>query len=307
VVARYGLPEGVETRQTQPRTRVVLLTLSVFLVGAITAGVVVATSGGSTVPGAGIAPANLVVSSAQNTLAKHRADVVFSGSVSVAAQVIPLNGWGRVDFTTNAFSGTVSARSSTISYVERELLAHGHFYMRMTMDGHDVSQITGGAEWIDLPVVDQGGGNSPGLGIIDPLTQLHVLAKKGATVVPIGTSVIDGDTVSGYSVTPSRSQVLQALGQEFASGQFSPVLEQQILNAPKALGSFTSDVWFDASGILRRQVMTLGGGMTGATGRVDMTYQYHGAPVSIKSPAPDNVISYSQFSSDLQLAINKAT
>lgn len=179
--------------------------------------------------------------------------------------------------------------------------------MAMAKDGHDVSEITGGAEWIDLPVADQNGGNSPGLGIVDPMTRLRVFEKKGATVVPLGASVIDGDTVSGYSVTPSRSEVLQALKQEFASGQFSAAQEQLFLNTPNALGSFTSQVWFDASGILRRVVLTIGGGMTGAAGKVDVTYQSYGTPVSIKPPAANNVISYSNFYSDLQSALNKFT
>jgi hypothetical protein len=307
VVARYALPEGVETRHRRPLTRIVLLALSVFLVGAITAGVVVATSSSPNVPGAGIAPADFVVASAQNTLVKHTADVVFSGSVSVAAQVIPLNGWGRVDFKNNAFSGTVAASSSTISYVERELLANGHLYMTMAKNGHDVSDITGGAEWIDLPVADQNGGNSPGLGIVDPMTRLRILESKGATVVPLGTSVIGGETVSGYSVRPSRSGLLQTFRQEFAAEQFSATQEQQFLNTPNALGSFTSKVWLDASAIIRRVVMTIGGGMTGATGQIDVTFQSYGNRVSIKPPAANTVISYSNYYSDLQSAINKAT
>jgi hypothetical protein len=185
------------------------------------------------VPGAGIAPADFVGSSTQNTLAKHTADFVFNGAVSGDAQVIPLNGWGRADFTTDAFSGTIVASSSTISYVERELLA-------LAKNGHDVSDITGDAEWIDLPVVDQNGENSPGLGIVDPMTRLRVLESKGATAVPLGTSVIGGETVSGYAFRPSRSGVLQALRQELAAQRFSNAREQQFLNNRNGLGSFTS-------------------------------------------------------------------
>jgi hypothetical protein len=301
------LPEGGDARQKLPLKRLGLLAFAAFLVGASIVAAVLATSGGPSVPGAGIAPADFVGSSTQNTLAKHTADFVFNGSVSVDAQVIPLNGWGRVDFTTNAFSGTVVASSSTISYVERELLAKGHLYMALAKNGHDVSDIAGGAEWIDLPVVDQNGGNSPGLGIVEPMTRLRVFESKGATVVPLGTSVIGGETVSGYAFRPSRAGVLQALRQEFAAERFSTAQEQQFLNTPNGLGSFTSQVWLSAPGIVRRLVMTIGGGMTGATGKIEVTFQSYGAPVSIRPPAANAVISYSSYNSDLQSAINKAT
>jgi hypothetical protein len=101
--------------------------------------------------------------------------------------------------------------------------------------------------------------------------------------------------------------VLQALRQEFAAERFSTAQEQQFLNTPNGLGSFTSQVWLSAPGIVRRLVMTIGGGMTGATGKIEVTFQSYGAPVSIRPPAANAVISYSSYNSDLQSAINKAT
>ena len=261
--------------------------------------VVLATSGGPGVPGAGMAPADFVVSSTQNTLAQRTADVVISGSVSVAGHEIPLTGTGQADFTTNGFSATVSENAANTSVDERELVVGGNLYMGMTIDGHNMSKFTNGASWISIPTPGQAS-SSPGFGSVDPLSQIKLLEQKGATVVPLGTSVIDGDTVSGYSVTFSPSQLQQSLQQELASGQFTPAEQQQILNATKALGSLSMDVWFDGSGILRRETANLAGGTSGATGRVDITFSNFGTPVSIEAPAAGDVISFSQFDSDLQ-------
>jgi hypothetical protein len=101
--------------------------------------------------------------------------------------------------------------------------------------------------------------------------------------------------------------VLQALRQEFAGERFSATQEQLFLNTPNGLGSFNSQVWLNASGTVRRVVMAIGGGMTGATGKIDVTFQSYGVRVGIKPPAANTTISYSGYDSDLQSAINKGT
>ena len=294
-----------QTPVTGPRRRpLVWAAASLLVVGMAAAGIVVATSGGASAPGSGMAPADFVVSSTQNTLAQHTADVVFTGSVSDAGQTIPLNGTGQADFSNNGFTATVTENGPKASVVERELFADGHFYIGVTADGQDLSSVTGGAQWIEVPLPSQGSSTSPGLGSVDPLAQIQTLEKKGATVVPLGTSVIDGDTVSGFSVTPSAAEVQQNLQQEFATGQFSAAQEQLLQNESKSLGSFTADVWFDASGLLRREAVTISGGTSGATGKVNMTFQNFGTPVSIEAPAPGSTIPFSQFMSDLQATEN---
>ena len=306
-----GAPESFQARNeakapvTGPRRRpVVWAAASLIAVGAAAAGFVVATSGGTPAPGDGMAPADFVVSSTQNTLAQHTADVVFSGSVSDAGQTIPISGTGQADFSNDGFTATVTEDSTKGTIVERELLADGHFFVGVTADGQDLSAVTGGAQWVDVPVPSLGTSTSPGLGSVDPLSQIQTLETKGATVVPLGTSVIDGDTVSGFSVTPSAAEVQQNMQQEFATGQFSASQEQLLQNEAKSLGSFTVDVWFDASGPLRREAATISGGTSGATGKVDMTFQNFGTSVSIEPPAPGSTISFSQFMSDLQAMKN---
>lgn len=72
------MPGLGETHQRRTKHVVLWSALSALVVGAVTAGFVVATSSGPTVPGTGIAPADFVVSSTQNTLAKNTAEVVFT-------------------------------------------------------------------------------------------------------------------------------------------------------------------------------------------------------------------------------------
>jgi hypothetical protein len=297
---RVGWPKSSSRPQKVRKHALAWSTLTVVVVGALAAGVVLVVNRGPTVPGAGIAPAAFVISSTQDTLAQHTADVIFSGSISVAGKTIPLNGTGEADFAANAFNGTVSFASSGLSLVERELAVGGHLYMGMTANGSDISQVTGGPEWIDIPLPNQSGSSAPGIGSVDPLSEIQLLEKKGATVLPLGTTVIDGATVSGYSVTPSRLEVFENIEQEIASGQIPPSEVQPILNESKVLGTFTEDVWFDASGLLRRESAKISGGSSGASGAVVMTFQNFGTPVSIQAPAPGNIVSFSQFTADLQ-------
>ena len=163
--------------------------------------------------------------------------------------------------------------------------------MGMTIDGHNMSEFTNGASWISIPTPGQASG-SPGFGSVDPLSQIKLLEKKGATVVPLGTSVIDGDNVSGYSVTFSPSQLQQSLQQEFATGQFTPAGNTSSM--PRRRSVLLHGRRFDASGICA-ETANIAGGTSGTTGKVDITFSNFGTPGSIQAPASGDVISFSQF------------
>ena len=272
-----GVPPP-ETRRSH-RRGALWAGVSVVAVGAVAVVIVLSASGGPSVPGAGMAPADFVVSSTQNTLAQRTADVVISGSVSVAGHEIPLTGTGQADFTTNGFNATISENAANTAIEEararrRGQLLHGYdhrraqhvrVHQRRLVDLHPDARPGLGFAWV---------------GSVDPLSQIKLLEKKGATVVPLGTSVIDGDNVSGYSVTFSPSQLQQSLQQEFATGQFTLAEQQQIINATKTLGSFSMDVWFDASGILRRETANIAGGTSGTTGKVGIAFLELGTPLT---------------------------
>jgi len=279
---------------------------AVVIIAAVIGGVITSSSGPD-VPGSGMAPADFVVSSTQTTLAQRTADITFSGSVGASGKVIPLNGTGQIDFDTNAFTASMTESVASTSIDIRELVAAGQFYMGMSVDGQNMSQMTGGAQWVSIALPDQSGSSSLGASNVDPLSQLKGLEQKGATVTSLGTSTIDGTTVSGYSVTPSQQEIQNDIQQEIQANQLTPALGQQMLKEAGALGTFTTNVWIDGSGLIRQSSTSIAGGTAGVSGKVTMTYQNYGTPVSVVAPAPSDVIGFQQFLNDLKSAGSSAT
>jgi hypothetical protein len=272
---------------------------AVIIVAAAVGGVVASRHSG--VPGSGMAPADFVVSSTQTTLAQRTADVTFSGSVGADGKDVPINGTGQVNFDTNAFTATMSENVGSTSIALRELIASGQFYMGMTIDGQDMSTVTG-AHWVGISLPDQASSSSLGATNVDPIGQLKALEQKGATVTSLGTKTIDGTTVSGYSVTPSHQEIENNIQQEIQQNQMSAAQGQQLLQSANLIGSFTSEVWIDGSGLIRQEDANIGGGSAGVTAKVTMSFQNYGTPVSIATPAPTDVIPFTQFQSDLKAA-----
>ncbi len=251
-------------------------------------------------PGAGMVPADFVVSSTQETLAQHTADLVVSGKISGAGTDLSITGTGQVDFASNSLTANLSMEASGTSVASREVVAGGNVYVDLTMNGIGMSQLTGGADWVSIPIPDQNASSAFGAGSVNPLGKIQFLEKKGATVVPLGTSVIDGDVVSGYSVTPSRAEESGIIQQEINSGEIPASDQQQLLDGLNQLGALTCNVWFDSSGLLRRETVSIGAGSSGVSGQVTFTYLNYGVPVSIEAPPASDVISFSQFTADLQ-------
>src|SRR5262249_48985306 len=145
------------------------------------------------------------------------------------------------------------------SFDGKELVVGGKFYMGITVNGTDVVQYLTGEHWVDIPVPDQNSG-SLGAGNIDPLNQIKLMAKKGATVVPLGTSTVNGVTVSGYEVTPSHQEVVENIQQEVNAGALTQSEANQIVQDGSVLGHFSTGVYFDANDLLQRETAHLAGG-----------------------------------------------
>ncbi len=281
------------------RLRVAVVSLALVLIaGGVIGGIVSATSGPPP-PGAGIAPANFVVSSTQTTLGQHTADVDISGTVNADGKSIPMQGTGMADFDTNSFEADISLANGSSSVVENELVVDNQFYVGLTIDGSGVSTVTGGAQWVNVPLPDQDS-SSLGAGNVDPLDQLKLLEQKGATVAPLGTSSVGGTTVSGYAVTLSEAEVQQGEQQEIQAMKLSPSEAQQALNAAQAIGPPKLNVYFDGSGLLRRETVSVGGGSSSVTSTVQLTFSNFGTPVTIQPPASNDVIGFAQFEQDVQ-------
>jgi hypothetical protein len=253
------------------------------------------------VPGAGLTPAAFLTSATQTTLSHHTADVVFSGSVSAAGTTIPVHGSGQADLTADSFNADVNLDHGGKTLVEQELVVNGHFYMDITEDGQDVASVVPGKHWVEIPLPPAGTSGSLGTGTVDPVTQLQQLAKAGNVIRPLGTSAIQGVTVSGYAITPSRQTIEREMNAEIASGQLSPAARQQLRQSTKDISGFTMEVWFDGSGLMRRMTVDQKSvGPPSTTGHVVMTFENYGTPVTISAPSPGQVISYSDLLAALQ-------
>ncbi len=183
--------------------------------------------------------------------------------------------------------------------VENELVVDNQFYVDLTINGAGVSAITGGAEWVNVPLADQNS-SSLGAGNVDPLDQLKLLEQKGATVAPLGTSSVGGTTVSGYAVTLSEAEVQQGEQREIQAMGLSPSEAQQALDAAQAIGPPKLNVYFDSSGLLRRETVSVGGGSSSLSSTAQLTFSNFGTPVTIQPPASTDVIGFSQFEQEVQ-------
>jgi len=299
-VAPHVVTPETAPRPTSKRHLLGWSPLALLVVGTTAAAALGVATGGSVVPGAGMVPADFVVSSTQQTLAQHTADLVVSGRISGPGTDVSITGTGQVDFVSNSLTADLSTGTSGTSVSSREVVANGNVYVGLTIDGMSMSQLTGGADWVSIPIPDQNATSAFGTGSVNPLSEIQFLETKGATVVRLGTSVINGDVVSGYSVTPTRAEESEIVQHEISTGELPASDQQQVLNSLNQLGTLTCDVWFDSSGLLRRESVNIGGGSSGVSGQVDFTYQNYGVPVSIEAPPASDVISSSQFAADLQ-------
>jgi hypothetical protein len=270
----------------------------VALVGAVI-GLVVSLSG-PTVPGSGMAPTAYVQSATQTTLQQRTADLVISGNVTAAGSTQAITGSGDVNLTENSYQAKVNIGP----LVEQEVIVGGHCYLGVSEDGQNVSTTLSGKPWVDIPIPVEGTSTSLGAGTSDPLAQMKLLPSRGNKVTPLGTKAIDGTTVSGYSVTMSRQRMMAEVQQYLASTGLSSSAQQLTLQAAETYSPPKIDVWFDSSNLLRRMTLTENSG-TGAhsvMATVVMDFVNYGAPVAVTAPAPQDVVSYSQFVAAAQAA-----
>jgi hypothetical protein len=272
-------------------------------------------------PQTGMAPAAFVVSSTHATLAEHTADVSISGAVNLGGALrgsqfsvpgltttdLPLTGSGVVDFDTNQLSMTVTSTGSD----ERILESGGNTYLGVSSDGSNISQMLGGASWIEMPAAQQSSAAS-GISSLDPMTMMNSLEQKGWTVRPLGTSTIGGTTVTGYAATLSETQAAREIQHELQSGKFSGEIpskdSQKVKELAGGLGAITLDVYIDGSKLLRQLSVQLGGGgHDGISESFQMTFDNYRTPVNIRTPAPGDVVTHSQLETDFQTQLGSSS
>ena len=246
-----------------------------------------------------VTPAALVAKSAQATLSQKTADITLSGNISAAGHQIPIAGTGAANFTSQLMSLDLKATVSGMSFDIKELVASGKLYMSGTFGGSSFSALTG-KDWISLPVPT----SAQSLYGSDPFAQLKVLEQQGAAVTPLGQKTLDGRTVTGYSIVPTKASMIKAAEEELPQLGLDQSQTSQIQSAIQQTQPPTFTIWVDSSHLLRQMSMALdtGGAMSGVTADIEMTVTHYGVPVNVTAPSPSDVVSFQQFMQDAQKA-----
>lgn len=250
-----------------------------------------ATSGSGRPGHVAIAGDSFVAAAAQRTLAEKTAEVRLSGSVAVAGTTIPMTGSGLVDLTDQAMSLDVSADFTGHSMAFKELIGGRNLYLSMTLDGRDLSSMSGGRHWVDIPVPNAG----PDL-TGNPAAALVALSHQGATVTSLGTRQIQGSTCRGFQVIPDRQAMLAAAEQEFQAMGLTRAERQAAMTQVDTMNPPQIEVWFDPQGLTRQMGIDMSlGGVSSGSAVLTMTFIRYGVPVQISVPSPSDVMTYQQF------------
>jgi hypothetical protein len=258
-------------------------------------GVVVAIVGSSGA-GSSAAAAEAVSSAAQSALADKTAHIDVSGTVTGDGHTVTITGSGDADFANNdmTLQFQMSAEGQQVSM--QETLTGNTIYVSTP----DLSTIAPGKSWVSLdlsslsqarnlnPAMSSGDGTNAG-------AMLQILSQEGATVTPLGTSTIDGTSVSGYAVSFDQAAMQRRLGN-------LPDWVQQSASQINFNG-LNMKVYVDGSGRLRRMSMDISAKSNGSTvsGTLDLDLSNFGATVNVTAPPSDQVITLEQL---LQQEVN---
>jgi hypothetical protein len=249
---------------------------------AVVAGVVIATvvankPGPVTTPitATPMSPGAFVAQSVHHTLAQRTADITVSGSMSDYGANIPISGTGQIDFATNAVTASFTFRNASHhTLVWNVIETAKNSYLSLGGDGASATK------WFEGSVQQSGPADE---GDSTFAAFLATLAQRDATVLPLGTKIIDGVTCTGYSVTQG--------------GQSKPTTIAYTDSTPKSTPQVITTVWFDAHGLLRQVsmpsvVQPIPGGVNDSPSvALIMDLSNYGTPVRVTPPPPSDTIS----------------
>jgi uncharacterized protein (UPF0333 family) len=298
----YGpAAQQVRAQAVRRRSRAFLVVAATAIMAATVAGMVVLVKQEShSTPNpnrpTAISQAAFVRQSAAKTLAERTANLTLSGTVQSLGHAVTVNGTGAINFNTNEIEVNLSAGSPGQLLTEQEILVNGNLYLTLTISGTSLAKLTGGRAWILLPVAQSGSANQVGS---DPLSSLSLLEQQGIDVRPIGTKIIEGQSCTGYAITPTKAAMLASTRAEFTKLGFAPAQIDQEVSLAQEMLPPTVTVWIDAQGLMREMSMNLGlqtsGSSSTVSGSMVIYLSYLGSPVQITAPAASDVISYTSF------------
>ena len=285
--AYLGGPPPTPSRKR--RLPVVLVALVAAAVVAVVL-VVVAPGGGKSAQAAVIASVNQAVNSktARGTLT-----MTIASSGNGPARMVG-SGTGALDFASGAMDFNLGIHIGNIDQPLsiRVIYLGGTIYENIPQIG----ELLPGKTWISLDFSGLAKAASGSGGTLEfggnPAAMLRLLGQQGNSVVPLGSSKINGVTVNGYRVTFDPASMKSKLDSaNIPSWMRDAVNEVNLQNA-------TEEVYIDGSGQLRRTAMHVDvSGPSGKSGSVDETFDLSdfGAPVTISAPPANQVADFQQF------------
>jgi len=132
----------------------------------------------------------------------------------------------------------------------------------------------------------------------DPLAALRSAKLHGVAVQPLGTKILGGQRVWGYSVTPTKASLI-ATGLELWREMGLTPSEVAAAKATIEAGAqVTEREWFDSSGLVREIRAALE--LPGVSMQMQMHFVSYGAPVHIAAPPSWDVAPFSSYLSALR-------
>jgi hypothetical protein len=250
---------------------------------------------GGSGPGSRDAAAQVMLG-ARTTLDKNTVKMTISGSFSSGGQTIPITGSGSADLSSDTESVTMSFDANYTAIAET-FVAHGSStYEQIMENSHNlISRVLPGKQWIQGP---NRGTSAGGLGLetSNILGQLQIFAQQGNSVVAIGPSTINGESVAGYQVTLSQKSMNAAYKRVEDQSRATAAAVKAYLQSV-SFNDTVIKLWISKSHLLVSEDVdiSLSTGGTAVSGDLTMDFSNYGSPVSITVPPPSDVSSVSKF------------
>jgi hypothetical protein len=234
-----------------------------------------------------------VADAATTTLQAHSVDVAISGSVGVAGTTIAFTGSGAMDFAQNAEQLSLNESVGNQQLTENLVYLNKVAYVSI---GNEIGQIFPGKSWVSLDLSSlssSGAAASLGAGssVNDPASVLQALKADGNTVVDLGSSTVNGQSVQGYSVHLDAT----AINNEIAHENLPAWMQQAIQELVSADEVY--DVYVNSSGLVVRVTVSVTATALSESinENVTMDFSNYGAAVSVTAPPADEVEPFQSF------------
>jgi hypothetical protein len=279
-------PGRLDSQPTTPSTRRPLRlvgALSAVALIALAASMALVLSGGSN---AGAS----VLTAVNSSLANKTADVTVTISGNAEGVTVNASGSGIVDFTKNAMELSVSTTVSGQQIQEKLIYLENALYESTP----DLSQLFPGKSWVSINLSEIEKAEGPNAaGSLDsegnPVAMLRLLAAQGNTVTPLGSSIIDGTSVQGYSVSINETTLHNDLAK-------LPSWMRQ-LTAKTAVGGISYKIYIDGQNLLRRTTLTMHMSVDSLSLSMSetMDLSHYGVPFTVTAPPQAQVVSLQQL------------